>query len=133
MILAIDASERDRMLFGLVDGKKITATCVPLADSSFDVLDGAVQFLQRHRSTLSSVRTLIVVQGPGRFSGLRLTSVLANTLHWSEGTTIMTVRGGVRGETAKERIVYMQEHAFSTKSVKPFYGKPPSITKPRKS
>lgn len=131
MILVVDTSERGRVLLGLVDRKKFHATFVPMHGTSLDLLDLVVRFLQRHRSTLSRVRTLIVARGPGRFSGLRLTAVLANTLQWSEGITIKTVRGKVRGETAEERMTYMRKLASPAKIVKPLYGKPPSITKPR--
>lgn len=132
MILVIDASERDQALFGSVEGRKLTATFVPHADSPLDILQGAVQFLHRHGSTLADVRTVIAVAGPGRFSGLRLTSVFANTLQWSKGVRVRMIRGEVPGKTSQERVAFMLKHATPVRSAKPFYGKPPSITRPKR-
>lgn len=130
MIMVIDATERDTVLLGCVDGKKHAASFVPTSSASFDILGSADRFLHHHSFALTDVKTVVVASGPGRFSGLRLTAVLANTLHWSAGVRLKSVQGTVRGKTLAERVLALVKRSTPVRTVKPFYGKPPSITRP---
>lgn len=120
MHLLIDPTEPNAVRFVVSHrGTKATAS-IPLVYGQHEpMLAYLDSFLKKNRIALPSVTTITVVNGPGKFSALRVASVIANTIAFQTGAQLFVLRKG--GSTAKK-----------VHQIEPFYGKPPHITKPKK-
>ncbi len=84
--------------------------------------------LAAHGSDWSAVRGIIVYQGPGSFTGLRIGMAVANTAAYAQELPIVTARGDKWVETG---LRYLADGQNDTTTL-PYYGAPPRVTKPQK-
>jgi len=76
----------------------------------------------------SDLTGIVVMRGPGSFTGLRIGVTVANTVADSEGVAIV----GVSGEGWREEGLKRLEAGENDRVVVPEYGREARITKPRK-
>jgi tRNA threonylcarbamoyladenosine biosynthesis protein TsaB len=85
------------------------------------------QLLMRHRLSWEDLNGVVVFQGPGSFTGLRIGVTVANTLGYSLNIPV----AGAQGENwLKEGVEGLREASVGT-PVLPKYGAEPNITKPK--
>lgn len=88
------------------------------------------QLLSRNQAAFQSIDGLIIFEGPGSFTGLRIGVTVANTLSYSLDIPIIGAKGDNWLQTGLERIK-SSPPTFSN-IVIPKYGSPARITQPRK-
>ncbi len=96
-----------------------------LARNIFDYLNEA---LGHHQQTIKDVSGIIVLRGPGSFTGLRIGLTVMNTLADSQSIPIV---GGM-GDTWRAEGLGRLQDGHNDKLVMPEYGGVPNITTPRK-
>lgn len=134
MTLYLDLTTNDRLILGLRSGANSEVRSLALPAFRHDgVLRALEVFLRRSHAEPSAVRSLVVVSGPGRFSSLRVSATIANLFSWFGGCALYTVRGEIQGPKATvEYLDALDARKKHVKHVHPYYGRPPSITKPKK-
>ncbi|MBI5467415.1 MAG: hypothetical protein HY975_04365 [Candidatus Kerfeldbacteria bacterium] len=78
------------------------------------------------------VRRVLVVRGPGAFSAVRIGLVLANTFGY---VLNIPVRGVTTEKKLSDKVIerLASQHAkFQKRSVRPWYGKEPNISQPKR-
>lgn len=86
------------------------------------------ELLEKNQFELTDLKGLIVYQGPGSFTGLRIGLSVANALAYSLKIPICTAAHENWPEHALNQILSGQDE----KQIVPFYGAEPNITMPRK-
>lgn len=83
-------------------------------------------FLRKNKESLDSLRGIIVIKGPGSFTGTRIGVATANALAFTLGIPIL----GVKKEDLDLRklIKKYYKKVKSKNPVLPIYSKPPNIT-----
>jgi tRNA threonylcarbamoyladenosine biosynthesis protein TsaB len=84
--------------------------------------------LKSERLTLSDVEAIVVYQGPGSFTGLRIGISAMNALAYSLNIPIIGVRGDAWSTNVQHELLAGKNHRI----VQPYYGADPKTTKPRK-
>lgn len=93
-------------------------------------LDAALRQLKK---TPRDIRSIIVTRGPGRFSAVRSGLLIANTLSQELGVPVQgVVRKTLYSDQEAIELARKYSKSTSTTPVKPWYGKKPNITKPKK-
>ncbi|MCY4088675.1 MAG: hypothetical protein OXF49_00900 [Candidatus Saccharibacteria bacterium] len=110
--------------FKIVD-QLIWTTNQDLAET---LLKQIVIFLKSNNLALSDLRGLGVFAGPAGFTDLRVTHVIANTLAYSLQIPITNAQT----KTWQEQCFKALRQGQNFKIIKPFYGRLPTITKPKK-
>mgnify|MGYP001592160353 FL=1 len=92
MILIIDTTQKE-CLVGIFDGKKIDAKKWQWGkdsqkDTGTEVLENIDGLLKKHAVTLKSIKAIVVNQGPGSFTGVRVGITIANALGWSKNIPV---------------------------------------------
>ncbi len=134
MELFLDSTLSGCWYLGLEKGRRRIAERVPFVYAQQeDVLLQLQRFLKRYGVKPSDLHALVVTHGPGRFTGLRVASVIANILHAQHGARLFAVRAArVPIEDPVRHITDMARRARSVHTLSPFYGKAPNITKPKR-
>jgi len=96
-----------------------------LAESLHQVL---ADVLAEQQMTLEQIEGLVVYEGPGSFTGLRIGITVANALAYSFSVPIIGARGDDWKGTGIARLV----NGDNDTAVLPFYGAEANITTPRK-
>ncbi len=132
--LILDSTTPGSLFLGIIAGSCHYCQERLLPDHGFETLLLAVDhFLRQQKIAPQSIRRCVVVNGPGRFSGLRIVAVIANMLAWDTGARLAVVRRStIAFASAGERLASYQKKARFVPMVKPYYGQPPSITKTKK-
>jgi len=95
------------------------------------VLLGIDRLLKKNKKTLSSLKGIIIINGPGSFAGIRVGLSVANTLSWA--LNIPAVGVNLSQEKDNQELVKIGMKKLlkikNKKPVMPFYGKEPNITK----
>lgn len=84
--------------------------------------------LGKQRITLSDLGGIVVYEGPGSFTGLRIGISVANALSYSLDIPII----GVQGENWLEKGLILIQPSSSKLPLTPFYGADAHITTPKK-
>lgn len=130
MILAIrtDAPEARLVLLGIDDA--ILADTKWQADRrlAHELLGKLEELLASQQVTWQDLTGLIVYQGPGSFTGLRIGITVMNTIAYAQSIPII----GTGGEQWIEQGVQKLQHGQGEKIALPEYGSEAHITKPRK-
>ncbi|MFH1171614.1 MAG: hypothetical protein V1778_03690 [bacterium] len=76
---------------------------------------------------------VVVVAGPGKFSDLRVAATMANVLAFACGCRISSVhRSNIPPERGGEYLRDLEQRRHKVRRLSPYYGRPPSITSPKK-
>lgn len=129
MILAIKTDSPEAELY-LMDGKAILDQEVWQAhrELSDTLIDRIERLLDRSSASGEDLEGIVVFQGPGSFTGLRIGITVANTLAYSWGVPIAAGQGEDWPTEGRAALKDMR----SPSVVIPEYGAPARITKPRK-
>lgn len=134
MNLIINTASPDKIMVTLFRDKKLLNSLnIKAKRGQKDLLLRAIdRLLAKNKAKLKNLKGIIVVTGPGSFTGLRVGIVVANTL----GQTLNIPVTGVKladfgklsdlAELGKQRL----KRAKKGEAVLPFYNKEPNITKP---
>lgn len=84
--------------------------------------------LTRHHADKRRLTGIVVYQGPGSFTGLRIGVTVANTVAYGLGLPIAAAQGDDWVEVAVKQLIKNQRHDI----IIPEYGSEANITAPRK-
>lgn len=133
-MLVLDQSRAGWLLVGLKQRSVLRAKHIRLpSDTRQAVIAHAEVFLRSHNCSLRDVNSIAVVNGPGRFSGLRTVSVMANVFHWDRGARLFAARS--RMEQIADPVAAAEDilmRAKPTQRISPRYGSRAHITKPKR-
>lgn len=129
MILAIRTDKPEAELY-LIDndqeiGREIWQAHRELSDTLLDKIE---QILDRSEVTKRDLRGIVVFQGPGSFTGLRIGITIANTL--AHGLQLPIV--GTQGDNWHTQGLQKLVHQASPTVILPVYGGEAHITQPKK-
>ncbi len=92
-------------------------------------IPGAIEdFLISNQKEWDSLEGIVVFQGPGSFTGLRIGITVANTIAYAQDIPVI----GVKGEDWIQNGLVKIKSGKNNKIVLPDYGSQPHITKPKK-
>lgn len=78
------------------------------------------------------LRRILVVRGPGAFSAVRVGLVLANTFSYILHIPIRGVRSESQLTEAQIRRLVSDRSGYTQRAVRPWYGKEPNISRPKR-
>jgi len=119
MILIIDTTDREKMGLKLSDQNNLECFEFETKDQSADILKAIDQVLKKEKLKTQDIKTIVVNQWPGSFTGVRVGIAVANSLAWSLNIPVV----GYQNEGLEGAIAEIRDKNFS-KIVLPCY--PPS-------
>ena len=103
MNLIIDTTKRENIAIGLSENTKdIIMQDFATQDQSADILPNIEKALKQHRIALKDLETILVNDGPGSFTGVRVGITVANALAWSLDVPVLSFRDGQLEKTLTE-------------------------------
>lgn len=132
MKLYVDATDAERLWLGLEQRHKRVAESfsVSFGEHGSMLLALIDQFLRRHHAVFTAGMHLYIVAGPGRFTSLRITAVIANVVSWVSGVQLFSAEcSSVPLADAESRIADLEQRCRPVRRIHPLYGRPPHITK----
>lgn len=134
MILVINTADSENVFIGLItsgawQAKKQFKAKAQQAEKLLPAIDKLLK-MQGNKAKLLGIA---VISGPASFTALRIGVVTANTLAWGLKIPVISLKL----DEFKDLDELVQQVSFKMKSsksevvVKPFYGKAPTINKPR--
>jgi tRNA threonylcarbamoyladenosine biosynthesis protein TsaB len=129
MILALKTDQPEAELY-LLSGNETIASYSWYAHRQLSntILEKIEMLLKDNKQKLTSLRGIVVYQGPGSFTGLRIGVTTANTLAYSLKIPIT----GAVSQSWKKNGLQSLDATKEFQYVLPLYGSEPTITKPRK-
>jgi tRNA threonylcarbamoyladenosine biosynthesis protein TsaB len=130
MILAIRTDSADSEVYLLDGAGKTLAQTKWTAGRklSQELLPAIEKLLEHNSSSFSDLTGLVVFEGPGSFTGLRIGVTVANALAFGLKQPVV----GSRGDNWIPAGVNRLQSGAGSNLVRPFYGSEPNITEPRK-
>lgn len=95
---------------------------------SLDIHSKIEKLLQKNNCRYSSLSAVIVFQGPGSFTGLRIGIALANALANGLGIPVAGAKGANWQKIAATKLIAGK----ASTAVFPYYGEPAKTTRPKK-
>ncbi len=95
---------------------------------SEELLPTLEKFLKKSKVKLNNLRGIIVVSGPGSFTGLRVGITTANTLAFILGIPVMGIKSSEPKALSPELLKNKLKKAKVGEFIVPFYGQEPKIT-----
>lgn len=99
MILIIDTTKREVIRLGLFCDQKPKFFEFDTADQSADLLPVVEGTLKKNKLSLQDIKKILVNQGPGSFTGVRVGVTVANTLAWTLDIPVLGYKDGELDET----------------------------------
>lgn len=130
MILTLKTASMETEL-GLVDesGKQVEHEVWQSGRQlSEELLSRIERLLKKHKLSFPDLKSIIVYEGPGSFTSLRIGLTVANTMAYAQGILIV----GATGEDWVQTALTKLPNAKPGDYVMPHYGAPANITKPKK-
>lgn len=129
MILCLRTDSPQAEIY-LYDTATEVASDIWLAERTLarDLLKHIDILLRQHNLSWNDLRGIVVFQGPGSFTGLRIGLTVANTLAYAQQIPII-------GATGTEWIptgIHQLKSTYDRSTVLPVYDAAPRITQPRK-
>lgn len=93
MILIINTIERDKIELGLSD-KTVEIFKYETKNQSDDLLIKIEKLLKSQKKSFQDLTAIVVNQGPGSFTGVRVGVAVANTLAWSLNIPVFGFKDG---------------------------------------
>ena len=132
MYLIIENSKSDKTILALGEDNKIIKKIEKKRDfhKSENLLFLIDKLLKQAKTKIGDLEGIIVILGPGSFTALRISCVIANTISYTEKTSLY---GFKQDEYKKlEDLLKKVKTKKPKEYLEPFYGKPPNITKPKR-
>ncbi len=134
LTLILDPCRARTLLLGFKERSLLHAKRIALpSDKQQTVFAYAEAYLHTYKLSLLDVKSVIVVNGPGRFSGLRMAAVMANIFAWDKGSQLFTARS--RKEQSSDPAIAawdILQRSRPVRRIAPYYGKPAHITRPKR-
>lgn len=136
MILIINPTQNNQFFLTLVkDNKKLKVFCKTLKFYQGETLLSFIDnFFKKYKIKPQGLKGIIVVLGPGSFTLLRTSAVIANTLGFSLKIPVVGIK--ITEFQNIENLIKIGLKKLSQAKVgefvEPFYGKAPHITKPKR-
>lgn len=118
MILIINTIKREEIIIGLYRDRTLEWFEFETGDQSADILSNIEKTLKSQKTSLQDITAIVVNQGPGSFTGVRVGIAVANALAW--GLNIPVV--GYKDGDVEESIAKIKDKHFF-KIVLPYYPK----------
>lgn len=137
MLLVIDTSTADRMSVALASivGVLVSRITQKTAfDQSRRILPSIEKILQKKKVSLKKLTGIVVVNGPGGFTSLRVGVTTANALGYGLGIPVVGLSHTDHGDLAditKQGAKELREKRTKQSIAIPQYGSEPTITKPK--
>lgn len=130
MILAIKTDNPTAELVLLDRGGEVLERETWLAERrlALELLSRLEALLIQHGASWKALTGLIVYEGPGSFTGLRIGITVMNTISYSRNIPIVGQTGDEWSEIGVKRLLANENDRI----VMPAYGAPARITQPRK-
>lgn len=119
MILVIDTTIREKFELTLADKAEERCYEFETENQADDILPAIDGILKNNKLSLKNIKAVLVNQGPGSFTGVRVGVTIANTLGWTLDIPIYPYKEGNREEIINN-IIKNQKSKFS-KIVLPYY------------
>lgn len=119
MILIINTTDRNKIDIGLYHQNQLEMFNFETVSQSDDLLVALEGILKNKKLTLNNIKTILVNQGPGSYTGVRLGITLANTLAWSLNIPVIGYRDGDM-DKALLKTSNLKQKKFSTITL-PYY------------
>lgn len=87
------------------------------------------RLFNRSRISPSDLKGIVVIIGPGSFSGLRTGTAIANALSFAFKAPLF----GVKVRQGGYNIAKITRKSYKKAILRPYYGEKPNITKPKKN
>lgn len=132
MYLIIENSKSDKTILALGEDKKIIKKIEKKREfhESENLLFLIDKLLSQIKIKIGELDGIIVILGPGSFTALRISCVIANTISYTEKISLY---GFKQNEYKKlEDLLKKVKNKKPKNYLEPFYGKEPNITKPKK-
>jgi len=132
MFLFIDTTE-DEIILALFEENKILRQMTEKARyrQSELLLIEIDNFLRKNKVSLDSLKGIIVVKGPGSFTGTRIGVATANALAFALDISILGIKK--EGSSLKKLIKKYYKKVRSKNPILPIYSKSPNITIKKKN
>jgi tRNA A37 threonylcarbamoyladenosine modification protein TsaB len=127
MLVFIDPTDQDTNVLALVTQKKIYWSKFRGDRTSENLLLEVKKLLNKHKYQFDDLTKIGIVVGPGSFSKIRTGVATANALGYALGLRLVAIKK----DSVPENLSVLLERN-GQKLVRPFYGRQPHITKPRK-
>lgn len=136
MILYIDSSGKEKFILGLsclspacrqgradrydnkLVFKSIKSPIGTMSEKFLPVLD---KFLKSNQTSIKHLTSIIVFQGPGSYTSLRIGISIANTLAWSLNIPAYSVKNKINKKIIGKLKSQLQSHEYFDKPIKPYY------------
>ena len=130
MILALKTDQPEAEIYLLNDSGEHVDSIIWSAHRalSITILDKIELILTKNNKSLSDITGIIVFEGPGSFTGLRIGITVANTMAYSLLVPIASASGSDWIKSSTDSLL----KCYSPKVISPLYGSEPNITKPKK-
>lgn len=131
MLLIVSNIEKDNLYLALAQKKIIWQKKITLLfDEGEKILHLVDKFLQTHKVAPKDIKALIVYQGEGTFTSLRLQAVFANAWAYALKIPIYNLTAAQFKNFNKTLLNLKKLNKF--KKIEPAYTSPPKITLPKK-
>jgi len=133
MYLFINNISLNKVILGIGHAKRpFDFLNLPNSQNKNDrILSGIDRLFKKNKKNLSSLKGIIVINGPGSFAGIRVGLSVANTLAWALNIPAIGVNLS-QGKDSQELVKIGIKKLLKIKNQKPvmpFYGKEPNITR----
>lgn len=102
MILTIDTINREKVVIGLYENDTLKCFDFETADQSADILPTIEGILKKNNISLKDIKGILVNQGPGSFTGVRVGVTVANALAWSLDIPVLGYMDGKIDQALKK-------------------------------
>lgn len=117
MILVIQTIKRDQIELGLFDGKNLRSFKFETPDQSNDILSAIDGILSKNKINLKNLKAILVHQGPGSYTGVRVGVTIANTLAWTLNIPVL----GYREDNFNKILIKLKKQKHFQKLALPRY------------
>jgi tRNA threonylcarbamoyladenosine biosynthesis protein TsaB len=90
MILTINTIDRNKMEIGLIKKDEHHIFEFETMDQSDDILPVISEILVQNKDKLENIETILVHEGPGSYTGVRIGITVANALAWSLNKPVLS-------------------------------------------
>lgn len=119
MILTINTINRNNIEIGIYKENKLHCFNFETEKQSEDLLVAIEGILKKKKLSLQDIEKILVNQGPGSYTGVRVGVTVANTLGWSLNIPVFGYKEGEL-DIALQKVAKSKEKNFS-KIVLPHY------------
>jgi hypothetical protein len=120
---------------GFKDGQKFFWLKLPnFYRQNEKILFGINEFLQKHKKKITSLKKIVVVNGPGSFASIRVALTISNTLGLILKIPVIGINMNLKldDQDLFEKGLKGAIKKNNFKLATPFYGKPPNISRENK-